>query len=199
MIRASVAILTLLAVPAVLANEPPPTRTEPPVVGWIDAAKPFCYARSYDAAHMAKHPRQKVTAIAISYVPEKTFFDDPVPQKLWDIYSEAPAFSAIMSVRLKGDERVWLAAIYCQTGSPKLLKCGVDGDGGLFNVLLEDDGRVKLVNPGSMTIEFPPPEGADDDHTTHASIDAKDDHAAFLLAPASGGLCDDDWPPPIAD
>lgn len=198
MIRAGVAILTLLAVaPALaptLADEapPPPARTEPPVVGFIDAAKPFCYARDYDAAHMKAHPKQKVTAIALTYVPEKTFAETPEPQKMWDQYADAPAFSAIVAVRFKGDERVALGPAYCRTGSSKMLECGIEGDGGGFNVLIQEDGRVKLVNESGFSVAYPGrnPDAEDGEYVV---VDPKDDHDAFLMAAAKGGLCDADW------
>ncbi len=194
MIRASVAILTLLTAPLALAQDSPPARTEPPIVGWIDSAKPFCYARAYDADHMAKHPRQKVTAIALTYVPEKIFQGEPEPQKLWDQYADSPAFSAIVAVTLKGDDRVALGPAYCRTGSSKMLECGIEGDGGLFNALLQDDGRIKIVNAEGFSVEYPPPPGAEEDADAYVRIDPKDDHAAFLLSESTGGLCDADWP-----
>lgn len=196
MFRAKVAFFAVLAVSGVaLADEapPPPVRTEPPVVGFVDTAKPFCYARAYDADHMAKHPKQKVTAIALAYVPEKTFPEQPEPEKMWDQYADAPAFNATVAVTFKGDGRTALGSAYCRTGSSKMLECGIEGDGGLFNVLLQNDGRVKLVNEGGFTVEYPPPPDAEEDADAYVPINPRDDHAAFLMSPATGGLCDADW------
>lgn len=203
MIRAKVAIFAVTAACALPAiadiPPPPPARTEPLIVGWIDTAKPFCYAREYDAAHMAKHPKQKVTSLALTYVPEKVSFGEPEPQKLWDQYADFPAFSGIIAVKFKGDDRVALGPAYCKTGSSKMLECGVEGDGGSFNVLLQDDGRAKLVNADSFTVMFPPPPGAEEETEFYVQVDPKDDHAAFVLSEATGGLCDADWPQQVED
>lgn len=194
MFRAAVAIIALTALTSAMADEapPPPARSEPPIVGFIDSAKPFCYARSYDAAHMKAHPKQKVTAIALTYLPEKLFPDVEGAQKMWDQYADYPAFSAILAVTLKGKEGTALGAAYCRTGSSKMLECGIEGDGGTFQVLLQDDGKVKLVNEASFTVSYPSPR-PDEEDGDYVVIDAKDDHGAFLMADAKGGLCDADW------
>ncbi len=195
MIRAGVAIIALAALTPAFADEapPPPARTEPPIVGFIDTAEPFCYAREYDAAHMKAHPKQKVTAIALTYAPEKTFKDVPEPQKMWDQYSDYPAFSAIIAVKLSDKQGIALGGVYCRTGSSTMLECGVEGDGGTFTVLLQDDGRVKLVNDmGGFTVSDPEV-GPETEDSEHYPIDPKDDHDAFLMSEAKGGLCDADW------
>lgn len=195
MFRAAVAIIGLTALTSAMADEapPPPVRTEPPVVGFIDTAKPFCYARTYDDAHMKAHPKQKVTGIALAYVPEKTFQDVPEPQKMWDQYADYPAFSGILAVTVKGREGFLLGGAYCRTGSSKMLECGIEGDGGTFKVLLQDDGRVKLVNDqGGFTVTEPG-SGMEEEGAELFPIDPKDDHDAFLMSAATGGLCDADW------
>ncbi len=193
MIRAGVAMITLLAVAPALADDapPPPVRTEPPVVGFIDTARPFCYAREYDAAHMKSHPRQKVTGIALTYVPEKLFPETDEPQKMWDQYADAPAFNAIMAVTFAGKPGVALGGAYCRTGSSKMLECGIEGDGGGFNVLIQEDGRVKLVNEGGFSVAYP--SDNPDEDGEGAFVDPKDDQTAFLMSETKGGLCDADW------
>lgn len=195
MFRTALAILAFAALTPALANEapPPPVRTEPPIVGFIDSARAFCFARAYDAAHMKAHPKQKVTGIALTYRPEKSFPDAEDPQKMWDQYADFPAFSAILAVTFRDDGRVALGSAYCRTGSSKMLECGIEGDGGMFNVLLQDDGRVKLVNEDSFTVMYPPPPGAEEEIESYIQVDRKDDHEAFLMSTANGGLCDADW------
>jgi len=194
MFRTGLAILALVALTPALADEAPapPARTEPPIVGFIDSAKPFCYARTYDEAHMKAHPKQKVSAIAITYVPEKRFPDTTEPQKLWDQYADFPAFSAIVAVQFKGSTQTALGPLYCRTGSSKMLECGIEGDGGQFNVLLQDDGKVKLVNENGFSVSYPA-KNPDEEDGESFFVDPKDDHDAFLMADAKGGLCDADW------
>ena len=138
----------LAASPAAWADAapPPPERTTPPIVGFLDAAKPACWARSYDAAHLKAHPKQKVAAIAFTYTPDKTFPEEPQPQPMWDQYSEVPAFNALVVVTLKGGKKALLGSAYCRASDdPKRLDCGIDGDGGQFTLTLKPDGSAELI------------------------------------------------------
>lgn len=200
MIRTGIAIAALVGlIPALapaLADEapPPPVRTEPPIVGFIDTARPFCYARAYDAAHMKAHPKQKVTAIALAYVPEKMFPDYPEPQKMWDQYADAPAFNAIVAVRFRDRSETALGSAYCRTGSSKMLECGIEGDGGMFNVLIQDDGRVKLDNPDGFSVMYPGPSPeTEESDADYVRVDPKDDQTAFLLTASTDDICKSDW------
>ena len=190
-----VAAIFALAGTATADELPYPPRTSPPVVGFLDAAKPQCWARSYDAAHMTAHPKQKVTAIAVSYVVEKTYPEQPDPVPMWDPYSAAPAFSAILAVTMKGHTKTLLAGIYCtQSEDPNRLDCGVEGDGGSFTLTKRPDGKVRLDTPGGLAVGDG--EATDDSPSKVADIvRAQDDQEAFLLVEAKGGLCDAEFPP----
>ncbi len=194
MFRTGVAIFAFAALTPAMADEapPPPARTEPPIVGFVDTAKPFCYARAYDSAHMKAHPKQKVTGIALTYVPEKQVPEVSEPQKMWDQYADFPAFNAILAVTVAGKPGIALGGAYCRTGSSKMLECGIEGDGGSFNVLIQEDGRVKLVNEQSFSVAYPA-KNPDEEDGEIITVEAKDDHGAFLMSEAKGGLCDADW------
>lgn len=192
---AAMILVAGLSSPSLADEIPPPARTTPPVVSFVDTAKPVCWARTYDEAHLKKNPVQKVTDIAFAYVPEKVFPGETAPQVLWDQYSDDPAFSALMVVRLKEDRRVLLGGAYCRSGGPKELKCGIEGDGGSFTLIQQVDGGVKLDNPEGFSVEYPST-NPDEPNDGYVLIDPKDDHRAFLMKPATGGLCDEEWAPP---
>lgn len=193
--KPALAALLLAALPALADEGPPPgvVRDTPPVIGFFDTAKPHCFVRLYDAAHMAAHPKQKVTGIAFAYVPSRTFEGEGEPQPMWDQYSEIPSFSAQIIVTLKGEKRTGFGSAYCQAGSDKnQIACGIEGDGGSFTLNSRPDGRFSLVNPQGFAVEFPPGAG-DDSEYEPAMIEAKDDHASFLLDIGKGDLCDEQW------
>ena len=190
--------LALAGVPAARADVVPPTspqaRATAPIVGFVDAAKPACWARDYDAAHMAAHKKQKVTAIAFTYVPYKTFPSEAEPIPMWDQGDEMLAFSAILAAKVKGHQKTMLASVHCTaSGNPKTLNCGVDADGGSFTLTLKDDGKVRLDLPAAITVGDGEEEG-DSAGKDWTWIDPKDDQEAFLLSTAKGNLCDADYP-----
>lgn len=190
-----VAAILALAGTAAADELPYPPRTSPPAVGFLDAAKPMCWARTYDSAHMAAHPKQKVTAIAVSYVVSRTVPEQAEPVPMWDPYSSVPAFSAILAVTMKGHTKTLLAGIYCtETDDANRLDCGVEADGGSFTLIRRPDGKVRLDNPTGFTVGDGEEEG-DSPGIDSDTVLAQDDQEAFLLAESKGGLCDADFPP----
>ncbi len=63
------------------AADPVPLRERIAMLGWR------CLSRSYDKAHLAKHPKQKVTsiAVAIKEAPRTTAPDNEYPETLLDV------------------------------------------------------------------------------------------------------------------
>lgn len=105
-----------------------------------------CYARRYDTRHLDKHPRQKVTFLAVSRRPK----------------AETPPDGRVvlmLEAEVRGNRERFVGAIYCKpegVGS----RCHVEGDGG--NLILSTDGRRLRVEPweqgigleGSVFISF---------------------------------------------
>lgn len=188
--------LLVLAGPALADAAPEPGRSKPPVIGFFDGAKPHCWIRLYDAAHMAAHPKQKVTGIAFAYEPEMTIPGESQKQPMWDQYSDEPGIFAKVVVTLKGDDRPAFASAVCRAGKDKTqLACGVEGDGG--NFLLSDAGgvKVRIDNPQGFAAEYIS-ENPDEPDGGIILVDPKDDHDAFVLAAGKGGLCAAEWTTP---
>ncbi|BCW88431.1 hypothetical protein sos41_15700 [Alphaproteobacteria bacterium SO-S41] len=184
--------LALGGAPALADALPEPAaRTTAPVIGFFDAAKPHCYVREYDKAHMVAHPKQKVTAIAFSYQPTQTSEGQEIP--MWDQYADTPAFSAMMVVTFRNEKRTGFGSAYCKAG-PKadVLNCGIDGDGGSFTLTAKADGKFRIDNPTGFTVAYPS-KTDDEPDEGYEQIDPKDDQDSFLLSDAKGGLCDKEW------
>ncbi len=88
-----------------------------------------CYLRQYSRDHLAKHPDQTVTMIAIG--PE-TGADE----------ADAPILRVAVTVR--GDGEVYLGVGYCD-GWGKRMDCAMEGDAGAFALEPAKDGAVRLT------------------------------------------------------
>lgn len=93
------------------------------------AAPGQCYLRQYSRQHLAEHPAQNVTLIALG--PE-TGADE----------ADAPILRVGLMVR--GDDEIYLGTAYCD-GWGRRMDCVMEGDAGAF--ILEDakGGAVKLT------------------------------------------------------
>lgn len=121
-----------------------------------------CYAREYTAQHLADHPVQRVTSMALT--PEGAQVEDPA-----------------MTVWVTATLRDWpgeklLAMAYCQVEDSDRMTCLMEGDAGAFTVQPAKGGAV-LVTVGKAGMGF---EGELGFATLRA--DAGDDRS-FLLQP----------------
>lgn len=128
---------------------------------------PFCLARSYDAAHLASHPDQRVTAISISQHPEVA-------------RNAADGMVLLVRVMLRGSDEVYSGAAYCQVG--KMADCGMEGDSGTFAIEPRDADSV-LLSVGRYGITF---EGQRDFITLYSD---RGDDRSFLLRRAALSAC----------
>lgn len=85
-----------------------------------------CYARQYDAAHLRQHPRQRVTQIMLSHTATAPDAD------AWDAVLE-------FGFTLR-DGETYSAVAYCEDGV-----CGLEGDGGQFEVTAAKDKGLRLA------------------------------------------------------
>jgi hypothetical protein len=191
---AKVSLGLFLTFTPVFADElPSPPQPNPPVLGFFDASKTWCLARSYDAAHMAAHPKQKVTGIAFAYEPFQRFEGEPDAQPMWDQYASTGAIFAKIVVTMKDDPRAALGSADCRAAEDsETLRCGIEGDGGGFTLTRRPDGRYRIDNPQGFSVEYPAA-NPDEPNDGYRYVNPKDDQESFLLDASSGGLCDAQW------
>ncbi len=183
-----VAVLLASVLPVGADEMPNPPRTTPPIVAFVDTSKPFCFARTYDAAHMKAHPKQKVTAIAFTYFPEQIVPDQTEPVPMWDPYNERPSFTALIAVTTLDYTQAKLSSVYCSQNDNDSMECGIEDDGGLFVLRRKAAGKIMMELNTSLGMgdrDSTSPQGVDWD-----IINRDDDQAAFLMEAAGGGLCD---------
>ena len=125
----------------------------------------ICFARSYDAAHLAKHPKQKVTDIKFHLAYYKHEVDEGYPDGQRNYYF------ALLAKR-RGETQFATAFGECSTYEGNI-RCGVDCDGGGVNIAKSGDGisiafgdswGISLTNEcGSGDVAAPALEPGEDD------------------------------------
>ena len=95
------------------------------------AGGPHCYARTYDAKHLAAHPRQLLTRFTLS--------DGPPGSTL-----EKGTLEVSLAFTVRGDKEVYGTLGICRDGGASL-RCGVEGDGGSFTVTRDGKGLLLRI------------------------------------------------------
>lgn len=128
-----------------------------------------CYARRYDAAHLARHPRQKVVEIVLDFDARNAESEGNRPSR----------FSVGLGVRLVGPKAWYTNAMLCNERATGGVACSLESDGGQFDLQPSGDGlEMRLTTEISI-------EG--DDFITFGGK-ASDDNV-FILKPAPQNLC----------
>ncbi|ODT72222.1 MAG: hypothetical protein ABS75_05385 [Pelagibacterium sp. SCN 63-23] len=116
----------LLTIVALLASAP--ALAQAPVIEERDGAN-GCWRRQYDAAHLAAHPDQQVTAMSLALVYR-------------DRADGYPYYAYTLDVALRNG-RKGAASSTCDPMEGKL-RCSVECDGGGVDVSRRDDGNVRV-------------------------------------------------------
>jgi len=122
-----------------------------------------CYARSYSDDHLAKHPAQRVTRIAIS--PDFAIAD--------------PMLGVHLKLRLRGvPGGAFEAYGYCENNGSQTLYCAMEGDAGGFQITPAKKGGI-LIEVSSLGMSF-------ENDTGFATLEKKSgDDRSFLLQPVA--------------
>lgn len=118
-----------------------------------------CFVRTYDAAHLAAHPKQKVRQMMV--LMGREMHPDAME-------GEEPTISFSVGFRLKGEKNLLDSGGAClnarETGTDEVstrIMCGVDCDGGGFDLKISDDNksvrveleRIRVYEPGQRDAE----------------------------------------------
>lgn len=124
-----------------------------------------CYARSYTEDHLATHPAQRVTEIAV--IPDFTIAD--------------PMLGLRVLVRLRGvPGGDFEAFAYCENEGASTLYCGMEGDAGSFAITPAKNGAI-LIQVSSLGMSF-------ENDSGFATLERNQgDDRSFILRPASCG------------
>lgn len=112
-----------------------------------------CFGRTYDAAHLRKHPKQRVTSFHLF----RDFTPDPnkeVPQETREkvIAEDGEGSLEIMAyVRFRDRPGLFFNGLGCNKGINGGVRCGIECDGGGF-MLKEAGDSLLLENQGFVVI-----------------------------------------------
>jgi hypothetical protein len=146
--------------------------------GAVGAEKTYaCFVRRYDAGHLARHPRQHVSAMKLLVSAET----DPESKTL--------SYSFKLAIRFRGRTETFESGGGCSRGEgieAGRLGCGVECDGGGIEVILaKDDQSVLMKTEGARVWR----NDADDEEQDLPQLGGAGDRA-FKLRRASLDACE---------
>lgn len=146
-----------------------------------------CYQRVYSASHMRSHPRQTVKSIVFSHYPTlwgshgadgKVRFDE----KTREVYFA-------IKVSFRGSKEIYSESGVCSRKG-EVLRCGIECDGGGFELQARKDGRLFLKTASYGFRVVADNGGCDgEDESKIRQITRKTDDRAFLLSRLPAHSC----------
>jgi hypothetical protein len=138
-----------------------------------------CYARVYDADHLKRHPKQRVTEM-VFFLHYMTFEEAQGSEEAYYQYW----FTLAAKLRDK-PQRLYASGV-CSAEGPG---CGVDGDGGGFDLEPQSNGallvRLEREGGGFIVLSRPGGDGPEDDEVLEPGADDK----VFKLLKAPQTTC----------
>ena len=124
-----------------------------PLPGLLPLKTEACFGRTYDAAHLSAHPKQRVTSFHIfrDFSPDQNAED--VPQTREDLLSDDGSDGGInvtAFVRFRDRKGVFSNGLNCRKGAGGKTVCAIDCDGGSFD--LRANGGSLIVNNNGFVV-----------------------------------------------
>jgi hypothetical protein len=115
-----------------------------------------CFGRSYDAAHLKRHPRQRITSLHLlrDFTPDRS--TEFVPQTVEEMKKHDGQYGNVTVsafVRFRDRPGAYWNMLSCHRSGEGAVRCGVDCDGGSFGLkpLAKGDGLM-LENYGFVVV-----------------------------------------------
>ena len=105
----------------------------------LDPDRDACFSRTYSAAHLGRNPNQTVEYIRFAHLPslkQETYNSLAV-----DDTADFMPYADI-EVRFVGDKTIYGVEVICEIYSAQY--CGVEGDGGVFDIRIQDNGSMLI-------------------------------------------------------
>lgn len=160
-----------------------------PLPDKMPLAKEACFGRDYDAAHLAAHPRQRVTSLYLfrDFAPDanaEVAYEDPAT--LRDNDGDNGHINLDAYVRLRDRKGVYSNTFSCSRGDGGDVFCAIDCDGGSFRLTSRGDG-LELRNEGFVVVGGCGASETDQSHEEHVQPGADD--KTFRLTPRPLAAC----------
>jgi hypothetical protein len=160
-----------------------------PLPSHFPLQKEVCYGRVYDAAHLAKHPKQLVTSLHIfrDLDPDQNTEDEPLTREEILKTDGDSGVNVSAFVRFKNRKGIFWNTLNCQKSADgKVTRCGIDCDGGHFdlqprqqNLVLTNNGFVLIGGCGA----------SEEEHENRIFFSPGADDKTFLIQPMPLAQC----------
>jgi hypothetical protein len=156
-------------------------RKSSPLPDHLPVAAEACFGRTYDDAHLRKHPRQRVTSFHIlrDFSPDTNAeFEHQSREDMLSADGADGIIGLAAYVRLRGRKGVYSNHFSCRRDDKGAMRCGIDCDGGSFSarpsggsLLIQNEGFVVVGGCG----------GSEEDAMNPVFIDPGADDKVFRL------------------
>ena len=147
--RVRLALATaLLAVPALAQERSSPLPSHLPL--GVEA----CFGRTYDAAHLSAHPKQRVTSFHIlrDFDPDRHKEHEPRSRaEMIEIDGDNGDVTLNAYLRLRDRKGVYTNYFNCRRTEKGAVQCGIDCDGGIF-LMRPSGGSLLVENQGFVVV-----------------------------------------------
>jgi hypothetical protein len=113
-----------------------------------------CFGRTYDSAHLARHPKQRVTSLHLlrDFSPDPNTEREPASREEMLKQDGDNGYVNVMAyVRLRDRKGLFWNGLTCRRDEKGLVRCGVECDGGGFRLRPAGDG-LTLDNDGFVAM-----------------------------------------------
>ena len=143
-----------------------------------------CFVRRYDANHLARHPKQQVSAMKLLVEAESVPEDKTINYSFRTgvkFRDRAGDFDSVGSCN---------HALASERGHELRYECNVDCEGGGITVALSRDNKSAIVRIGRIVVsERGKPEGATPDEAAGKTLSGDGDDKVFRVDRADGSEC----------
>jgi hypothetical protein len=147
-------LLALLAIAFVPALALAQDKKSSPLPSHLPVGVEACFGRTYDAAHLRAHPKQRVTSFHLL----RDFSPDPnaemeqsTRQELLDADGSDGDIGLTAYLRLRDRKGVYSNYFSCRRGGDGIVRCGIDCDGGSF-LMRPSGGSILIENQGFVVV-----------------------------------------------
>jgi hypothetical protein len=138
---------------------------------------PRCWGRTYDAAHLAANPAQKVRSIRLDSVPRRNTLRNAPMHRSSEAFTFTDAKYTDVNIVMRNGRRVGQELSCSWDADVRRVHCGGESDSGSIVIRFEAGGRIHLAFPEGMRFG--------DDGDAHELTRRADRHYILLpLAPA---------------
>jgi hypothetical protein len=185
-------LAAFLAAYIALAAGAPAEENKSPLPEHMPLHKEACFGRVYDAAHLAKHPKQLVTELFLHRdinPDQNTEFEPQTPESFKEHDGQGTTVFVNAYVRFKNRKGIYWNTLSCSKGfdpDGKTTRCSIDCDGGSFGLMPRQKNLI-MTNYGFVLIGGC---GATDEENENTLVFTPGaDDKTFLLEPRPATQC----------